>query len=83
MAWASDDRTFVTSELPRWNEEKPEKNFLRIRDAQSGKLIRSISYPHWNDQGRAPIRYLGSGKEIAAQIDGGGIGIWEVETGID
>lgn len=82
IAWAPDGKTFVTSESNPGNKEKVEEYFLRIRDAESGKVIRSISYERGNYGGRTPIRYLGNGKEIACQT-ASGIGIWELETGTE
>jgi RNA polymerase sigma factor (sigma-70 family) len=76
IAWAPDQKTFATSESLVGNNGKPGDSVICIRDAQSGKVIRSIACP------RGTIRYLGSGKEIAVQIDGD-IAIWELETGVE
>ncbi len=80
IAWAPDGKTIVTAERVAGNKDQRDGDTLVVRDARTGKEIRSIAYEHGHHVATTHVCFLSNGKEIATQTTGG-VGIWEVGTG--
>lgn len=85
VVWSPDGKWLATAEQFAATPEKVSETTLHLRDASTGKLIRSIPYPkgtRGRQNGDRPIQFLPGGKEIAAQTTRGMV-IWEIATGLE
>jgi WD40 repeat protein len=83
IAWSPDGKWLATLETIQATAERPDAQFLRLRDATTGKVVRSVPHP---DQDKSlsshTLAFLPGGKEVAATTLKG-VAIWEVATGTE